>query len=251
VALTQAGAALADVRPRIEFQEFRPGGDASSSSSSSSSSSASSSGKKDDEAPNSRAGGNSGSASDAETVYAYIGMQDVVQEEGTQVTVEVLNADNIMYLDPSRWFPSSQDPAVHYYMSPVYAASRVFVAGALDTLLAQAYYQPQVLQVLQAFIMCSVSGLEDESQSHLVPLPFKFIGHKYQEVFLQTLAQGGMCLGLYRAAGTNGSELPYVVTNPPKTMRMLASDWVIVLCKKDAKCMRQTSLRTTSASAAK
>ena len=62
----------------------------------------------------------------------------------------MLRGDNIMYLDPSRWFPSSQDPAVHYYMSPVYAASRVFVAGALDTLLAQAYYQPQVLQVLQA-----------------------------------------------------------------------------------------------------
>ena len=64
----------------------RAGGKSKSSSSSSSS-------KKDDETPNAPGGGNSGSTSDAETVYAFIGLQDVVQEEGTQVTVEVLNSE--------------------------------------------------------------------------------------------------------------------------------------------------------------
>ena len=89
-------------------------------------------------------GGRTNSVLDAETVYTYIGMQDLM-EENTQVTVEVLNEDNIMYLDPTRWFPSTDDAS--HKLSPVYAASRAFTARALDTLIAQAYYQPHVLQV--------------------------------------------------------------------------------------------------------
>jgi len=160
--------------------------------------------------------------------------------------VEVVEEQSIRQLKtPSR----PNDP---YALWPRYCSADVYIATMLDCLVAQCFYNRELLEVLSAVV-----GLDDEDDNAVlqqVPMPKSFVGQRFHALFTELSLHHGMIpLGLYRAPasyeieGEDGEEdegedtagqlpcqLPFVLTNPdPQTV--LHEDDLIFICAHVAK----------------
>lgn len=120
---------------------------------------------------------------------------------------------------------------------PLFAAGRVYYSSVLDSLLAQAFFNPGMLRLLNQMLKPTPaaagasSGSEGVVRGHIVqlPIPAGYSGSAYGELFEAMLAEGRVCLGLYREAGHQGCPLPYVYTNPTPESVVNAGDRIFAL----------------------
>lgn len=115
---------------------------------------------------------------------------------------------NVSFLRPKADIDRKRNTSV--YLAPNYCAGRVFSAALLDSLLASAYYNEWLIEIVYALVA------DDACQVRQVSVPPELIGKPFVEVFEAfALSKSTIVLGIYRAAiGTGGAPLPYVYTCP-------------------------------------
>lgn len=62
-------------------------------------------------------------------------------------------------------------------------------------------------------------------------VPSAFVARRFGELFMELiLTRGMLAVAVYRAAAAHGAPLPYVITNPPASLRLHEEDHILVLC---------------------
>lgn len=125
-----------------------------------------------------------------------------------------------------------------YYHTEIYAMGETYISSVMDTLIAQAFYNPALIAVLDQVIVGNTSGgmsnLDHEESSNLFPLrvPTTFIGKPFAELFHFLCEKKQIVpIGLYRYSTVNTTTKPYIVTNPPVDLILTDRDMVFVLAK--------------------
>jgi len=133
-----------------------------------------------------------------------------------------------------------------YAVWPRYAAADVYISTMLDSLVAQCYYNRELLDVL-----CCLVGLDDEDDNAVlqqVPMPAQFVGQRYTTLFQElALHHSTVPLGLYRSPESYNEHpedahpddppppttchLPFVLTNPDPQLVLAAGDLVFICAK--------------------
>lgn len=105
--------------------------------------------------------------SDSETTLIYKALKKA--EPGVQVIVEIVNTNNLKYLEPDfiqaskekekksrinvfTLDPRSKGTDEEIEMDPLYAAGEIYVSSVIDTLTCQAYYNPHIVTVFQQIL---------------------------------------------------------------------------------------------------
>ncbi|RHZ13685.1 hypothetical protein DYB31_010219 [Aphanomyces astaci] len=116
------------------------------------------------------------------------------------------------------------------YLSPAFAAGRVFVDSRLDLVLCQAFYNPYITEILH---LLTGNPLDPDVQGPTLTqtdIPVDFIGGCYGDVVLAMLRAGKLVLGLYRYPNMRlGNVVPYVLTSPPSDTLVFPNDKVFVV----------------------
>eukprot|EP00741_Cyanophora_paradoxa_P022875 tig00021522_g22095.t1 len=169
--------------------------------------------------------------SDSSAIQTALNVESV-RSRRTQFVVEIVEEANMKYLDS--WSGSSD---VECRLLPVYAAGRVYMHSALQSILLQAYFRgPQIVHLLEKIVGVSATGYEDRPENRIypsqIPVPSEFYGKTYLDLFIHFLVEKSLLpLGLYRAKKTSGSRLPYVYANPMPTTELTNTDLVFVLSR--------------------
>lgn len=142
-------------------------------------------------------------------------------------------------------------------ISGVLASGSVFTVSLLDALICQSYYNPQIINVVEA-ILCGVDenfpkskewidllGTCDVSISmHRIAVPKSFCNKSYGELFSYMLVENDItCIALTRGLrskwgfghGHAGNCYPYVVTNPDHSCILREEDFVFCFSHDDPK----------------
>eukprot|EP00187_Rhodella_violacea_P014298 CAMPEP_0184717652 /NCGR_PEP_ID=MMETSP0314-20130426/7049_1 /TAXON_ID=38298 /ORGANISM="Rhodella maculata, Strain CCMP 736" /LENGTH=875 /DNA_ID=CAMNT_0027181243 /DNA_START=59 /DNA_END=2686 /DNA_ORIENTATION=+ len=100
-------------------------------------------------------------------------------------------------------------------------------------ILAKQYKVPGVLKVMRMLVGNEEDGRYDNPSLYLVPVPPVFYGDSYAALFEDFLNLGVLCLGLYRSGSTveDSSPLPWVFTNPHKSVELRELDGVYIVAK--------------------
>jgi len=199
---------------------------------------------------------------DAEAIFAYKAMRRM--NDKANVVVEIVKQTNIGYLDQV----DDQDGVMlydddDYRFTPQFASGELFTSSLLDTIVCQAFYNPQIVAVVNKLISSrdlkevtaavnkvtadiqigpgKKQSLDAVNSSSLyqVPIPKEFHqGGKYGDMFKQMAAKGILPLGLYRGVdpksniGVKMNTLPYVYTNPHEAVELFEHDRVFILSTK-------------------
>mmetsp|Transcript_44119 Transcript_44119/g.109664 ORF Transcript_44119/g.109664 Transcript_44119/m.109664 type:complete len:285 (+) Transcript_44119:2687-3541(+) len=121
----------------------------------------------------------------------------------------------------------------HSHWWPLFASGRVYYSSVLDSLLAQAFFNPGMLRLLNQVLKPQThdAAFPHAPRGHIaqLPVPPECADLPYAELFERMAAEGKVCLGLYREAGHHGCPLPFVYTNPTAESIVNAGDRVYVL----------------------
>ncbi|KAJ3196487.1 hypothetical protein HK101_008783 [Irineochytrium annulatum] len=159
---------------------------------------------------------------DLQTFHADDGAEEEEEIGGDAIDEEELNRDtdhpsgkssaplSTAYLEKlvneAELNDSGISPFPVHHFDPWFAMGAVAPLSFTQSLLAQSYFRPFVLDVVKRLAESVI----------LVKAPRRFVGRRYSEMLAFLVAQGFVPLGLYRAGGVasaGGSELPYVYTN--------------------------------------
>merc|ERR1712165_54657 len=171
---------------------------------------------------------------------------------------ELVNDSNVQFLDQD----DDDDPDTELYLTQPFACGTAFAVSVLDSLMSTTYFNQNALTLIRSLItggatpeleliLAEGAGLRggystpetlanrDRCRVGQIslsdgPLATFGQGRKYQDLFVASLRNYGMlCIGLYRfrdnTASFNASSKRYVITNPPGTFKLLATDQVYVL----------------------
>merc|ERR1719264_1633958 len=171
---------------------------------------------------------------------------------------ELVNDSNVQFLDQD----DDDDPDTELYLTQPFACGTAFAVSVLDSLMSTTYFNPNALTLIRSLItggatqeleqiLAEGAGLRggystpktlnnrDRCRVGQVPIfdgPMAQLGESgtYAELFVACLKNFGvLCIGLYRfrdnTASFNASSKRYVITNPPGTFKLLATDQVFVL----------------------
>lgn len=94
---------------------------------------------------------------DSEAIFAYQHVKRM--NPSTQVVVELVNQSNVGYLDENVGDSTASD----YKFSSQFAAGIVFTTSILDSIVCQAYYNPQIIKVVNKL----VSGVDQTERADL------------------------------------------------------------------------------------
>jgi len=143
-------------------------------------------------------------------------------------------------LQPKRH--GSQD----YQFQRLFAAGEVYISAIIDTLTAQAYYNPHIVTILQQILVgkseVNKSLFEREleklygdkiQQGNIwqIPVPEEMVNKSFEKLFSFLLDRQLLTLGLYRLPGANDNKYPYVYSNPDPKLPITMRDRVFVLGK--------------------
>ena len=199
------------------------------------------------------------SLTDAETIFAYQGIKRLNPK--IDIVTELVEQSNIDFLDADVEKLNTAASKTPLQM----AAGCVYISGMLDTLICQAFYNPQITNVLRKIVAGSDpvadnawnekweervgSNLQD---SHLfqVSIPSEFYGKTYGELFshFALLEERLLPLALLRGVwgtlnqGPLGNRLPYVYTNPRPGAPLHKGDACFVLASKIPRTLRRQDL---------
>lgn len=200
---------------------------------------------------------------DADAIFAYKAMRRL--NDTANIVVEIVKQSNIGYLDLN--VDDDCDDIVFeeadYRFTPQFASGELFTSSLLDTIVCQAFYNPQIVAVVHKLISSrdqtevtaavnnatlsvkfksptKMVSLESTLSSSLyqIPIPKEFHGGRYGDLFKQMAIKGILPLGLYRGVdskthrGIKMNTLPYVYTNPPESTELFPCDKIFVLATK-------------------
>ena len=179
---------------------------------------------------------------DAQSIFIYKAIKRI--NPSLQILTELSYSSNIDFLLPK------SKKNTEYTFSTLYAAGEVYIAATIDTITAQAFYNPHVITILQQILVgkgekTAKDDIEADiianfgeklSQSNLwqIMVPDEFINKTYDKLFKFLLNEKKLvALGLYRLPGANDNSYPYCYTNPDmKNTNVTARDRVFVLGKE-------------------
>ena len=169
---------------------------------------------------------------DAQTIFKYLNVTRLRKD--IPIITELVHPSNISFL-----INNLKDYKLlkryGYYHTEIYAMGETYISSVMDTLLAQAHYNPALVAVLDQVIVGNTLGSEIEEPTNLFPLrvPTTFIGKAFSELFHFLCEKKNIiALGLYRYDCSNTSKKPYIVTNPPVDLILTERDMVFVLTKQ-------------------
>jgi hypothetical protein len=193
---------------------------------------------------------------DSETTLIYKALNRA--EPGVQVIVEIVNTNNLKYLEydreidegeelkqrgsslknseKSRMTEEEIELVAAAEQDPLFAAGEIYVSSIIDTLTCQSYYNPHIVTVIQQIltggrrsnsIMLGISEQTQLKQSNLyqmnVPEDFLVASSEQNETFgdlfnFLSLEKNLIPLALYRQSGATDNQDSYVLTNPPENV---------------------------------
>lgn len=205
---------------------------------------------------------------DADAIFTYHCVRRL--NEKAQIMIEIVRHQNVGYLDPSMSV-NTQDG--DYKFTPQFAAGSLFTSSMLDsivcqvklylfhfhilTYLFQAFYNPQIIRVLDKLI--SGTDFADDvgqknpllakrpkvgiqaitgSALYQIPIPEDLDTKTYGSLFKYLCKDDIVPLGLLRGVfanmsmGAKSNKMAYVFTNPPKDTELFTCDRVFVLSQK-------------------
>ncbi|KAJ6248554.1 proteasome subunit alpha type-2 [Anaeramoeba flamelloides] len=139
---------------------------------------------------------------------------NIDQNRGVKKNVQKANS---ILLKIQNLFPS-------YSQNNVFASGKIFMEVFFDSLFANAFFTPDILQIMKKFTKFNRLDLSEniqQSRFFSIPLPKIMIGKKFINLFNHLSEEKNViALGLLRAQNNNRlkNNLPYVVVNPkPQT----------------------------------
>ncbi len=172
---------------------------------------------------------------DAEMIFVYKTIK--LMNPDIQVILELADPSNIRYLELS-----GRDYEGDFDFSPVFAAGDVYTYSIIDTLTAQAYFNPNIVTIFNQLLGGSdskstlIKSAKEMKQGKLlqISVPEEFINKQFRELFLYLLDNCNLLpIGIYRLPGATDNRYPYVYTNPDPECRLSHKDKVFVLGKKE------------------
>ena len=174
---------------------------------------------------------------DAKNIFIYKAIKKI--NPTLQIITELTYSSNIEFLQQRlKNIPS-------YLYQKMYTAGEVYISTIIDTLTAQACYNPHIVTILQQILVGrstdnNVNPLEeflderfkDEfNQSNIwqIPVPEEMINRTYDKLFKFLLEKRLVALGLYRLPGASDNKYPFVSTNPAPHITISVRDRVFVL----------------------
>jgi hypothetical protein len=197
---------------------------------------------------------------DADAIFTYHCVRRL--NEKTQVMIEIVRQQNVTYLDPAAGLDSD------YKFTPQFAAGLLFTSSMLDSIVCQAFYNPQIIRVLNQLISgtdhIGTDGDEEEEKKkptkkgsinvtkqkkggvnnirgsalYQISVPEKLDTKTYGSLSHELATRGILPLGLLRgvfsnmSVGARSNKMPYVYTNPSKDTELFSCDKVFVLSQK-------------------
>jgi hypothetical protein len=132
-------------------------------------------------------------------------------------------------------------------LSSLFAAGEVYISNIIDYLTAQAFYNPNIVTVLQQLLVGRCDSFHRDFEKYLmrhfgdkitqsnlwqILMPEEMYGKTFDKLFKFLLDKSLVTLGLYRLVGAQDNSTPYVFTNPSPKIICTAKDRVFVLGKE-------------------
>jgi hypothetical protein len=180
----------------------------------------------------------------------------------TQVVMEIVQVENIAYMDTELELTKDQ-----YKFTPQFASGSLFTTSLLDSLVCQAFYSPDIINVVNKL----VSGVDHLDRSLLMAtaltedgvelpedddrfkslksslnsvessclylinipdtLPKKNFGALFKHFAKENCVPIGLLRGIYSqiGMGSKSNKMPYVFTNPDRDCELFTCDRVFIL----------------------
>ena len=193
---------------------------------------------------------------DVDAVFTYQLVKRM--SDRTNVILEIVQEENIAYIDPEH---NTSQSSENFKFYPQFAAGRLFNPTLLDTLLIQSYYNPDLINLMNAMLGIDMDNKKNGEGGSEIRQPFKasdmkknpsrFINSVESSSLhqvsipdgLSTMTYGAMFqyfskhhvlpVGLLRGVShTNkakGNKMEYVVANPAPDTELETTDKVFVL----------------------
>lgn len=174
---------------------------------------------------------------DAKNIFIYKAIKRI--NPTLQIITELSYSSNIEFLQERR------KNIPEYIFQKMYTAGEVYIASIIDTLTAQACYNPHIVTILQQMLAGTskndnINPLEvfleerfkgEFAQSNIwqIPVPEEMISKNYDKLFKFLLEKQLLALGLYRLPLASDNNYPYVCTNPAASINLTFRDRVFVL----------------------
>lgn len=178
---------------------------------------------------------------DAKSIFIYKAIKKL--NPTLQILTEIYYSTNIDFLLPKGKTHEG------FNFSTLYAAGEVYIASTIDTLTAQAFFNPHIVTILQQILVgkgekkSETDNTENEilkcfddklQQSNLwqILVPEEFVNQNYDKLFKHLLEKSLIAIGLYRLPGATDNKYPYCYTNPDPKTSITYKDRVFVLGKE-------------------
>ena len=163
---------------------------------------------------------------------------------GVPIVCEIDNGANVSFLcGEETMIDEEQTVDRSFTNTGPFAAGAVYVDSLQDKLSVQAFYNPNLVRIIRELVVGQAEEGEYEepnvAPSHLTftKVPRNFHGKSFIQLFQHLMVKDmALPLGLYRSAPwghhASGSQMPYVITNPPADLLMQSDDFVYTLDSK-------------------
>jgi len=192
---------------------------------------------------------------DADAIFTYQCVKRL--NEKAHIVIEIVRHQNVGYLDPTSNLMNTRD--TDYRFTPHFAAGAIFTSSLLDSVVCQAFYNPQIIRVIDKLIsgadpretnpLAAYPGLHNKrpkagiqsivgSSLYQIPIPDNIEEKTYGGVFNALAKEGILPIGLLRGVfnnmniGPKANKMSYVYTNPSSATEVFSCDRVFVLSQK-------------------
>ena len=192
---------------------------------------------------------------DSATLFIYKAIRKI--NNSIKIITELLVTRNIEFLLPAKYlqklYDQRQKPlynsakSANYYkeidisseyeMTPVFASGEIYLPSLVDKIIAQMFYNSNLLIILKLMLEGEKHNLKKKEKklnnlfnltgSNLFMIPCEIKSESFGEMFKRLLANGILCIALYRKNIID--NFYYVYTNPRKTTLIRESDFIFVL----------------------
>ena len=194
---------------------------------------------------------------DSTTLFIYKAIRKI--NHTIKIITELLVTKNMEFLLPAKYlkklydkrkktiynnknnqtsYNKESDLPPSYEMTPVFASGEIYLPSLVDKLIAQMYYNSNLLVILKLLLEGEKHILNKKEKkldnlfnligSNLFMIPCEIKSESFGEMFKRMLSKNGiLCIALYRKNIID--DFYYVYTNPRKTTLIRDTDFVFVL----------------------
>mmetsp|Transcript_3865 Transcript_3865/g.6568 ORF Transcript_3865/g.6568 Transcript_3865/m.6568 type:complete len:244 (+) Transcript_3865:215-946(+) len=176
---------------------------------------------------------------DAQSIFIYKAIKKC--NPSLQILTEMSFSSNIEFLQQKSGSQISE-----FQYSTLFAAGEVYISAMIDTLTAQAFYNPNIVTILQQILVGRSDSFHRDFEQHLIVnfgetiaqsnlwqinVPEECVNQTFDNLFKTLLDRGLVTLGLYRLPLATDNNFPYVFCNPSQKTNVTQKDRVFVLGK--------------------